>query len=710
MENLPPIVAKLGLANEQTWLSIGALAESMEDYPRALSAYDSALVYKPYSVPALSAMASIYRSLDHFDLAVECFLRVINITPDNGEVWGAMGHCYLMMDDLQKAYTAYHQALYYLPNPNEPKLWYGIGILYDRYGNLEHAEETFMNVVRMDPNYEKANEIYFRLGIIYKQQGQFESSLECFRYILKNPPKPLTETDIWFQIGHVYEQQGEFQLAKEAYDRVLSENANHAKVLQQLGALYMQAQSGFMDQDMAVQLLSQSLDADSNNPKTWYLLGRAYMTAEEYNKAYETYQQAVYRDGKNPVLWCSIGILYFLISQYHDALGAYSRSIRLNPYIPEIWYNLGILYESCNNQVADAIDAYCRVLELDPDNASVQKRVQLLRSADSLGKPLPSVPLPTDIPASAYLTAGTVGRSTPGTGAGSVADDMDVSVGESRDKSYTRRDEMPAETTHGPHPRSDVIPPEIRYPVRNRDKETDSPALPSYAATYNDYRNDAVHPAPASSRYHTNAAPYEWDRQYHHGPESEQMSNGSHARGGRGVGRPALPSYETERSMRYGVHHGAGYTSGRPYTSVRSPKPDHKNPSDAHASYHYGNEQDYENARARNGRAEQDEPQHDRSRHAPHSTHSPNRDASIREVDEDYDEGAASALMGLAGAATYASNSAHENEPDTSRWSLGKHGLDPHNPSAPKRARLSDLHPSPEPATGANTSAVGEKK
>jgi glucose repression mediator protein len=167
-----------------------------------------------------------------------------------------------MMDDLQKAYTAYQQALYHLPNPKEPKLWYGIGILYDRYGSLEHAEDAFSSVLRMDPSassppsletenpllmrsspllfprptdFEKANEIYFRLGIIYKQQHKYPASLDvrpvgarclsaqwarsltsrrflrpkCFKYILKNPPRPLTDVDIWFQIGHVYEQQKE---------------------------------------------------------------------------------------------------------------------------------------------------------------------------------------------------------------------------------------------------------------------------------------------------------------------------------------------------------------------------------------------------------------------------------------------------------------------------------------------------------------------
>ena len=100
-----------------------------------------------------------------------------------------------MMEDLQQAYTAYQQALYHLRDPKvcsffrippqivclpikEPKLWYGIGILYDRYGSLEHAEEAFSQVMRMQPDFEKANEIYFRLGIIYKQQQKYNQSLE----------------------------------------------------------------------------------------------------------------------------------------------------------------------------------------------------------------------------------------------------------------------------------------------------------------------------------------------------------------------------------------------------------------------------------------------------------------------------------------------------------------------------------------------------
>ncbi|CAI2163681.1 11924_t:CDS:10 [Funneliformis geosporum] len=394
-------IHRLGQANEQTWLQMGSAAELMQEYDRAMSAYESALRHNAYSIAALSGIAALCRGREQFPRAVDYFQRILNIDQANGEIWGALGHCYLMMDDLQKAYHAYQQALYHLPNPKEPKLWYGIGILYDRYGSLEHAEEAFSQVMRMEPKFEKANEIYFRLGIIYKQQQKYDQSLECFKYILHNPPRPLTEVDIWFQIGHVYEQQKNFGAAKEAYERVLADNPNHAKVLQQLGWLYHQQSASFSNQDLAISYLTKSLESDGNDAQSWYLLGRCYMAQQKYNKAYEAYQQAVYRDGRNPTFWCSIGVLYYQINQFRDALDAYSRAIRLNPFISEVWYDLGTLYESCNNQINDALDAYHRAAELDPANPHIKQRLQMLRTQQAQGGQT-TAPIPQDVNPQAY--------------------------------------------------------------------------------------------------------------------------------------------------------------------------------------------------------------------------------------------------------------------------------------------------------------------
>jgi glucose repression mediator protein len=117
----------------------------------------------------------------------------------------------------------------------------------------------------------------------------------------------------------------------------LKESPNHAKVLQQLGWLYNQANTSFTNHETAVNMITRSLDVDATDATSWYLLGRCYMSQQKFNKAYESYQQAVYRDGRNPIFWCSIGVLYYQINQYRDALDAYSRAIRLNPFISEVW-------------------------------------------------------------------------------------------------------------------------------------------------------------------------------------------------------------------------------------------------------------------------------------------------------------------------------------------------------------------------------------
>ncbi|KAJ3234729.1 hypothetical protein HDU78_005690 [Chytriomyces hyalinus] len=372
----------------------GAIADSVGDKDRAIAAFDAALRHNPYSVQALTFGSSLCRQRELYPRAIELFQRLLNIDRYNGAVWAGLGHCYLMLDDLQNAYQTYQQALNYLSNPKDAKLWYGIGVLYDRYGSFDHAEAAFASVLRIDPKFDKGNEIYFRLGIIYKYQQKYSLSLDCFKYILGCPPLPLGEADVWFQIGHTHECQRDFINARAAYETGLQRNPNNAKILLQLGWLYMLVASGFQNYDQAVAYLSRAMEVDTNDAQTHYLLGRSQMAKQKFNLAYESYQQAVLRDAKNPVFWCSIGVLYFELGQHRDALDAYSRAIYLNPSIFEIWCNLGKLYESCNGQTADAIDAYTKAVELDPNNNNTKHRLAMLRAFQANAGPAPGPPEP----------------------------------------------------------------------------------------------------------------------------------------------------------------------------------------------------------------------------------------------------------------------------------------------------------------------------
>ncbi|EPZ35309.1 TPR-like protein, partial [Rozella allomycis CSF55] len=282
---------KLASLTEQTWIQIGALSDLLNESDRSFQAYEYALRHNPYSIQALKQLAVFYKNKESYSKAAEYYQRAINIEAHNGETWANLAYCYLMTDELQKSYSAYQQALYNLSNPRDPNMWYGIARLYDRYSSYEHAEEAYNAVLKMDPRFEKANDIYFRLGLLYKHQKKFETSVECLRYVLTNRPKSMTESDILFEIGHVYECSGDIASAKEVYDKLLLENSKNVKCLQQLGWL-LQQPSKYQNFEIAVHLLNRCLELKPNDGQVLYLLGRAYMAQKNYTKAYEVFQNA----------------------------------------------------------------------------------------------------------------------------------------------------------------------------------------------------------------------------------------------------------------------------------------------------------------------------------------------------------------------------------------------------------------------------------
>ncbi len=83
----------------------------------------------PHSIPAMNSISLILRTREEFPKAAEYLHAILKLDNTNGEAWGSLGmsnrhiplvslegiyltdmslgHCYLMMDDLQQAYSAY---------------------------------------------------------------------------------------------------------------------------------------------------------------------------------------------------------------------------------------------------------------------------------------------------------------------------------------------------------------------------------------------------------------------------------------------------------------------------------------------------------------------------------------------------------------------------------------------------------------------------
>lgn len=157
---------------------------------------------------------------------------------------------------------------------------------------------------------------------------------------------------------------------------VILDNPSHAQALKHLGLLAIH-----QDFNHAVEYLTKSIEADSNDAQSWYLLGRTYMSQTRCWPAYECYQQAIYRDTGNFTFWCSVGVLYFHLQQFPDATHAFRCASQRQFCSSEVWFNIGIMNEICQNPIADILDAYGLAIALAPDNTFYSQRLQSLNTA-----------------------------------------------------------------------------------------------------------------------------------------------------------------------------------------------------------------------------------------------------------------------------------------------------------------------------------------
>lgn len=86
----------------------------------------------PAILSQLNSTAEFFAGRGDFANAINYYEKIIGIDSENGAAWTALGHCYLLTDNLQKAFTSYQKALYSLPDVRDPQLWYGVGLLYEK--------------------------------------------------------------------------------------------------------------------------------------------------------------------------------------------------------------------------------------------------------------------------------------------------------------------------------------------------------------------------------------------------------------------------------------------------------------------------------------------------------------------------------------------------------------------------------------------------
>jgi tetratricopeptide (TPR) repeat protein len=119
--------------------------------------------------------------------------------------------------------------------PEYPKAYNIMGMVYSGKGDLPKAVEMFRQAVAKDGQYGKA---YYNLGVALQAQGNIDEAIEQLKKAAQRDPSPF---DAYLGIGTLYASREEYAQALPYLEKAFSLNAQNAAVCYQLGMVHFMA-------------------------------------------------------------------------------------------------------------------------------------------------------------------------------------------------------------------------------------------------------------------------------------------------------------------------------------------------------------------------------------------------------------------------------------------------------------------------------------
>jgi tetratricopeptide (TPR) repeat protein len=144
--------------------------------------------------------------------------------------------------------------------------------------------------------------------------------------------------------------------------------------------------------------LKQTADREPTNARVRAELGNVYFDAERFEDAARWYEESIKIDPKNVNISTDLGISYYYLNQPDRALSQFDRSLAIEPTHAKTLLNVGIVRAYAKDDLAGAVKAWQRVVEVAGDSTEGKVARQALDAVRSshpnLAGPAEAAPKP----------------------------------------------------------------------------------------------------------------------------------------------------------------------------------------------------------------------------------------------------------------------------------------------------------------------------
>lgn len=249
-----------------------------------------------------------------------------------------------------------------LYSPYLPKVHYNIARLATDMKNNTKAFNHYHKAIDLYPEYDAA---LMNLGNLYREAGHLSKAEGYLQKSIEITPDFATA---WMNLGIVQAASKKYDEADESYKNALKYRKNYANCYYNLGNLYL-------EQNFYTKALTNWQRAVAINPrfqKAWANMLTMLDSKRMFEDALRLSEQALqHLPQESSILFIRANI-FGKLERYVEAEQLYQRIIAKEPMSYMYHTNLAVLYHRWN-RINDAIDAYKRALEANPEKATTAR-------------------------------------------------------------------------------------------------------------------------------------------------------------------------------------------------------------------------------------------------------------------------------------------------------------------------------------------------
>jgi tetratricopeptide (TPR) repeat protein len=230
-------------------------------------------------------------------------------------------------------------------------------------GRFEEAEQVLVTLENADP---QNAEVKYRLGLVLLRQGKLKEAGARLEPAAKlSPESPL----VWLALAQLRLRQGDAASATRAAEQARSLGGGEPTVAKALFLFDVEAIRHHLEAgraEAAAVLARQAITRD-NAAVFHHLLAKAQVLQKKPAAAVEQFQEAIRRDPAQPEYYGDLAALFLDHRTPEPAAIVLAAAIQRFPKHVGLARLQGVLFLG-QGKIEEAIDAFVRAIDLDPDN------------------------------------------------------------------------------------------------------------------------------------------------------------------------------------------------------------------------------------------------------------------------------------------------------------------------------------------------------